>query len=198
MGSREWITEQMDAEVASLDVDTPKVLREVNVRARRRRTRRATLRAGAAAVVLAAVAGVSIDALRAPDGVELVAAPSPSTGPTTTEPTLDDAIMTESRPGLGVPFGHIEGVLEFDADRRCPALRRPGGDLTSVVWPQGWSIGSSVDGEPALRDENGTVVAVAGDRLSGAGGFSGGDHPFVGHECDVSGPWFIAGVEVRN
>lgn len=193
MAGREWIAERMDAEVASVDVDTASLLREVRIRARRYRIRRALLRGGAVATVVAATTAVAVGVFDGSNGsdVRVVAAP-PASSPEATkrEDALPIMVASVSGPSRAA---YVSGVLEFATTSGCPALRDPAGELRPIVWPMGWSVSDA--GELALRDADRDVVAVAGDVITGGGGLAGESNKWAGHECATGEPFVISGVK---
>lgn len=154
-------------------------------RARRQRRRRAQLAGGILAVTATLAAGGFLVAQSTrSDPVGPVTTPSPS--PTDTPillPTLDEPSEGGQEVGLsGVLTVGPDGCL-YAANEHRPA------ELTSLIWPYGYTARRNAEGMVEVLDAGGAVVLREGDLFMAGGGWA----PAPGKPCvrDESPFWMI-------
>jgi len=114
-------------------------------------------------------------------------APGEALAPLPTHPASDD------EPSEGAA---LTGTLaaEGEAGVLCMWVVAESGHRNAVIWPRGYEA-RTVDGEVALVNGSGSVVAVEGERLSVGGGFRDTDE--LPDPCAGDSPGYFSAGSVK-
>lgn len=115
-------------------------------------------------------------------------APGEALAPLPTHPASDDG------PSEGAA---LSGTLQVkdEGSLVCMWVVSDSGHSNAVVWPRGYEA-RTVEGEVALVDDGGDVVAVAGERVSLGGGFRDADG--LPAPCSGDGDGYFAAGRVTS